>query len=204
MNSLLQTTVAFALTSLLVELTPGPNMTYLALVGVRSGRRAGYSAVAGVALGLATVGLAAALGLSAVIAASPVLYQVLRWGGVAYMLYLAWDAWRQPWDLSDASANTGSGYFKRGLITNLLNPKAAIFYLAILPTFIDPNQPAVSQAIALSAVYVAVATAVHALIVTLASLLRPLLTNTSIMKRASILFALVLVGVAVWLAWSTR
>jgi threonine/homoserine/homoserine lactone efflux protein len=74
MDITLSTALGFALTSLLIELTPGPNMTYLALVGVQAGRRAGYAAVAGVALGLEVIGLATALGLSAVIAASPLLY----------------------------------------------------------------------------------------------------------------------------------
>ena len=72
----------FALTSMLIELTPGPNMAYLAVVSATQGRRPGFAAVAGVALGLSIVGLAAALGLAALIGASPVLYQALRWGGV--------------------------------------------------------------------------------------------------------------------------
>lgn len=199
-----QTAIAFALTGLLIELTPGPNMTYLALVGVRSGRRAGYAAVAGVALGLGLVGIATALGLSAIITASPLLYQGMRWGGVAYMLYLAWDTWHTAGHTAAASPETAGGFLMRGLITNLLNPKAAVFYLAVLPTFIDPRQAAIAQAATLSAVYVLVATTVHALIVTLASLLRPVLANAKVMKRAGNAFAAVLVGVAVWLAWATR
>ena len=85
---------AFALTSFLVELTPGPNMAYLALVAATEGRRPGYAAVAGVALGLAIVGLLAALGLATLIAASPLAYQALRWAGVAYLMWLAWEGWR--------------------------------------------------------------------------------------------------------------
>ena len=92
----------------------------------------------------------------------------------------------------------------RGLITNLLNPKAALFYIAVLPTFIDPDLHPAGQAVTLSVIYVLVATLVHATIVTLASLLRPVLANKRVMTMAGKVFALALVGVAVWIAWSTR
>lgn len=84
----------FILTSVIVELTPGPNMAWLALVAAAEGRRPGFAAVAGVALGLLIVGLAAAFGLAAAISASPVAWQVLRWGGVAWLLWMAFDGWR--------------------------------------------------------------------------------------------------------------
>ncbi len=83
------TLAAFAVTSLIIELTPGPNMAYLALIAATEGRRPGYAAVAGVALGLGALGLAAAVGLSALIAEAPVVYQAIRWAGVAYLLWLA-------------------------------------------------------------------------------------------------------------------
>ena len=204
MDVSLFTGLEFALTSLLIELTPGPNMTYLALVGVQAGRRAGYAAMAGVALGLAVVGLATALGLSAVIAASPLLYAAMRWTGVGYLAYLAWDAWHETLPVNDVPIAAGSRFFKRGLITNLLNPKAAIFYIAVLPTFIDPAVHPARQAVMLSAIYVLVATAIHAMIVTLASLLRPLLSNRRIMLVTHKVFAVALAGVALWIAWSTR
>lgn len=200
----LSTALAFALTSLLIELTPGPNMTYLALVGVHAGRRAGYAATLGVALGLGVMGLAAALGLSALIVASPLLYGALRWLGVAYLLYLAWDAWRDSAQPEAFAIDTTAAFFVRGLITNLLNPKAAVFYIAVLPTFLDPSRNPAGQALTLSAIYVLVATGVHGSIVTLASLLRPLLTSHRTMAAAGKFFAVALVCVALWLAWSTR
>lgn len=91
----------------------------------------------------------------------------------------------------------------RGLITNLLNPKAAVFYVAVLPTFLDPGYPPTGQALALSIIYVLVASAVHATIVTLASFLRPLLANKRVMAAAGKVFAVALACVALWLAWST-
>lgn len=194
--------LAFALTSLLVELTPGPNMTYLALVALREGRRAGYAAVAGVALGLALVGLAAALGVSELIGASPLIYQGLKWAGVAYFAYLTWESWTDGGSEA-AAAPPESQFFRRGLITNLLNPKAVIFYVAVLPAFIDAARPAGRQALILSGVYVMVATAVHAGIVTLAGALRPVLTNAGLMGVAGKVFAVPLAGVGIWIAFAT-
>jgi len=169
----------FALTSMLIELTPGPNMAYLAIVGVSQGRKAGYAAVAGVALGLAIIGIAAALGLAAAINASPMLYQVLRWGGVIYLLWLAFDGWREASEEIEHAplGSSNALYFRRGLITNLLNPKAAVFYIAVLPGFVEPTGVVMTQTLLLSATYVAAATGIHFAIVTGAAALRPLLED---------------------------
>jgi threonine/homoserine/homoserine lactone efflux protein len=84
---------AFALTALIIEITPGPNMGYLAVLSLSRGWQAGAAAVTGVAIGHAVYGVAAALGVAALIDASPLLYEILRWAGVAYMLWLAWETW---------------------------------------------------------------------------------------------------------------
>src|SRR4051812_42465848 len=158
--------LVFALTALIIEITPGPNMTYLAALSLSSGMRTGFAAVAGIAIGLATYGIVAALGLAAVIDSSPLLYGFLRWGGVAYLLWLAWETWSSERETSP-DATDGPDHepwiaFRRGLITNLLNPKAAVFYIAVLPEFIRSGADTVmSQTLALSAVYVTVATIIH-------------------------------------------
>lgn len=197
------TLAAFALTALLIELTPGPNMVYLAILTLSEGRRAGFAAVAGVALGLFIIGLITALGLSALVLNSPALYQVFRWGGVFYLLWLAWGGWHDAGISPDraVSANERARYFVRGLVTNLLNPKAGVFYIAVLPSFVDPVRPLVPQAMLLSAVFVVIATAIHASIVTLAGAALPLLENrrrSTIVRRV---LSLALIGVAAWLAW---
>lgn len=193
---------SFALTSLLIELTPGPNMTYLALVAASEGRRAGFATVAGVALGLAIVGAIAAFGVAEIVQASPLLYEGLRWAGVAFLLYLAWEGWTAGTDIVSAAGGSGR-YFGRGLTTNLLNPKAAVFYVAVLPTFLAADRPALSQTLVLTTVYVAVATVVHAGIVVLAGALEPLLTDPRRETRARRLLSLLLALVAVWFGWST-
>ena len=195
---------AFALTSLLVELTPGPNMAYLALVAATEGRRPGYAAVAGVALGLAIVGLLAALGLATLIAASPLAFQALRWAGVAYLMWLAWEGWRgaERAEAATAAGSPLSVWFRRGLITNLLNPKAAVFYVAVLPTFLSPAG-GMPEAVTLSMVFVAVATFVHALIVTLSGFAQALLTDPPSERRIRRALSVALAGVAVWMLWRT-
>ena len=197
---------AFALTALLIELTPGPNMAYLAVLSASYGRLAGLAAVVGVALGLLCVGLAAALGLAALISQSWLLYEALRWAGVAYLLWLAWSSWRDA-ATNDGSDTNGDGLYKavfiRGLFTNLLNPKAALFYIAVLPAFIDPARAVLAQTVTLSLVYVAVATAIHASIVVLAASAQPLLDDPARSRAVRRALAVALAVIVVWFAYST-
>ena len=202
-----ETLLAFLLTCLVIELTPGPNMAYLAILSASIGRRAGFAATLGVAFGLLIVGLAAALGLAAVIANSRFLYEALRWAGVLYLFWLASEAWRREEGTSPGTVTMAPGdskYFLRGLVTNLLNPKAGIFYLAVLPTFVNELRPLLGQTITLSATYVAVATAIHSAIVLLADTARPWLEDRErgvIVRRV---FSLLLVAIAIWLLFATR
>jgi threonine/homoserine/homoserine lactone efflux protein len=202
-----ETLLAFILTCLVIELTPGPNMAYLAVLSASTGRRAGFAATLGVALGLLIVGLAAALGLTAVIARSRLAYEALRWAGVLYLFWLAWEGWRGEEGGSPGKttlAPEDSKYFLRGLVTNLLNPKAGIFFVAILPTFVDESRPLIAQTVTLSATYVAVATVVHSAIVLLADAARPWLEDrqrSAIIRR---LLSLLLLAIAIWLLFATR
>lgn len=201
------TLLAFAGTCLVIELTPGPNMAYLAVLSTDKGRRAGFAALVGVALGLFLVGIAAAVGLAAVVDRSPFLYELLRWGGTFYLLYLAWEAWHAsngPAGDSELTLDQSFRFFLRGLITNLLNPKAAIFYVAVLPTFITAERAVAQQAIALSMVYVSVATLVHSCIVLIADAARPLLENSKKSENVRRASALLLVVIAIWMLFATR
>ncbi|HPG89470.1 MAG TPA: LysE family translocator [Hyphomicrobium sp.] len=212
MDAFLQTTIAgiplaFLWTAILIELTPGPNMSYLAVLSLAEGRRAGLAAVAGVALGLLIIGVVAALGLAAAISQSPALYQILRWAGVAYLVWLAYDIWTNEEQNAQPDGSPDTGlllYFARGLITNLLNPKAAIFYVAVLPPFIDPDRPILPQTLALSVAYVAVATTIHLAIVTLAAEARKNLQNQMSLMKLRRALAVSVLMIAVWLIWSTR
>ncbi len=181
-------------------------MAYLAVLSAISGRRAGLAATAGIALGLLIVGVIAAMGVAAAINQSRFLYEALRWAGIAYLLWLAWDGWQDAEETSPGRTTPEAnldGQFIRGLITNLLNPKAAVFYIAILPPFIVPDRPVVLQTIGLSVVYVAVATAIHAGIVLLAASARPYLEDPALGRRVRRILSLALAAIAVWFAVST-
>jgi threonine/homoserine/homoserine lactone efflux protein len=200
--------ITFALTSLVIEMTPGPNMAYLAALSLSQGVRAGLAAVVGVALGLSVYGAVAALGLSAAIENSSLLYEALRWGGVAYLLWLAWEAWTSeaetsPEKAGDPNIRPGQA-FRRGLITNLLNPKAAVFYIAVLPDFVQVGKGSiVTQTLMLSALYVGIATLVHLVIVLLASRLQNVVQTPDKRRTIRRVLALALAAIAIWFAFST-
>lgn len=194
----------FVVAATLIELTPGPNMAYLALLSAAHGRRAGLVAVAGIAIGLLGAGLVAALGLAALIEASPFIYEVLRWSGIAYLVWLAWDGWRGDSSVRpDGLVGAAGAHFRRGLITNLLNPKAYLFYLAVLPRFVDPLQPPGKQTLILSGIYVAIATFIHAGIAILAGSAQPYVSGSSHSRAIRRGLSLALAAVAGWLAFTT-
>lgn len=110
----------------LIELTPGPNMGWLALVSLARGRLAGFAAVAGVTVGLAIWMLAAAFGLTRALVIWPPLFPLIRWAGLVFLLWLAWEAWRGDGDPAAGDGDehrTVRGLFLRGLTGNLLNPR---------------------------------------------------------------------------------
>lgn len=190
----------FVFTALVSEVTPGPNMGYLVALSLAQGRRAGLAAVAGVALGLALLGCATAFGVGLLSEAVPGFALALRWCGVLYLLWLAVDSWRD--DQADGRADMAVS-FRRGLVTNLLNPKAAIFYVAVIPLFL-PAPASQQQVLFLTAVFVAIATAVHAVLVVGASQVRALLFHPDRERAIRRCAALSMAAVALWFAWSTR
>lgn len=191
----------------LMELTPGPNMGWLALVSLSQGRAAGLAAVVGITLGLTLWMVAAAFGLTEVVLRWPALYQAIRWAGVGFLLWLAWDAWRSAGDGAGVApvAMRRRALFRRGLIGNLLNPKAALLYVVLLPGFTRPGHGStLAQALTLGALHVLVSVVVHTTIVlTAARAGGALLTRAQgPMLRAAM--ALGLVAIAAWTAWETR
>ncbi len=137
-----------------LSITPGPDIMFIVAMGGRGGSGMGVMAAAGVACGMLVHAVAAALGLSALFGALPVLYHVLRWLGAAYLLYLAFRAFRDrsvPGAEDDVAggAEAADGRrtgprprraFWQGMITNLLNPKVIMFNIAFLPQFVDPGR----------------------------------------------------------------
>lgn len=191
----------FALAVLLIELTPGPNMAWLATLSLTEGRVAGLLATLGVALGLAANAMLAALGLAALVAAEPPIEAALRWAGVALMLWLAYGAWRETDPVADRAVPRHPGRaFAAGLFVNLLNPKALVFFIAVVPPFLNGQQATLPQAAALAGVSVGIATVVHCAIVLGAASAHRWMLLPERERRVRRVMALMLVGVALWLA----
>jgi len=163
--------LAFALVSLAMVLTPGPNMIYLISRSICQGRTAGLISLGGVALGFLVYLVCAALGITALLMAVPHAYDVLRFAGAAYLLYLAWQALRpggrSPFQLRTLDHDSPRRLFGMGLFTALLNPKIAVMYLSLLPQFIQPHGhgSVMVKSVVLGLVQIATSVSVNALIV---------------------------------------
>jgi threonine/homoserine/homoserine lactone efflux protein len=165
--------IAFALVALGLVLTPGPNMIYLISRSITQGRAAGLASLGGVALGFLIYMLAAAFGITALLFAVPYAYDALRLAGAAYLLWLAWQALkpggRSPFEVKILPVDSAKKLFAMGLITNLLNPKVAMLYLALLPQFIDVQAGSVlGQSLVLGATQIAISLSVNAAIAIMA------------------------------------
>jgi threonine/homoserine/homoserine lactone efflux protein len=142
---------AFLVAAVVLVLTPGPDMLFILTMGIRGGASVGFAAALGVAVGLGVHTAAAVLGLSALFAAVPSLYHLMRWLGAAYLVYLAVKAFRDRGGLSPtpvdapapgepAARRPGVGKaFRTAVAVNVLNPKVILFNVAFLPQFVAPE-----------------------------------------------------------------
>lgn len=158
-----------ALVSLGMALTPGPNMIYLVSRSITQGRRAGLISLLGVAVGFLFYLGAATAGLTAIFLAVPAAYTGLKIAGAAYLLYMAWQALRpggrSVFTPRELPRERSRRLFTMGLVTNLLNPKIAVLYIALLPQFIDHERGSVAlQSLTLGAIQVSVGVLVNGLI----------------------------------------
>jgi threonine/homoserine/homoserine lactone efflux protein len=189
----------FALAVLLIELTPGPNMAWLAGLAAAEGPRYGLAAVWGVALGLLANGVLAALGLAAVIQAAPQLWNGLRFAGAAMMTWLAVEAWRGAGDSHRGMRLEGSSRrpFVTGALINLLNPKAYIFFLVVAPEFMRGATLGIRNALFLSLISAAIATTIHLAIVVAGSKAHGWLSDPRRTKVVRRIFAAIMHAVAI-------
>ena len=164
----------FSGAALIMVLTPGPNMIYLVSRSICQGRRAGVLSLFGVAAGFLVHMFAAAVGLTALFMAIPLAYELLKWAGAAYLLLLAWQAVRpgarSPFEARDLPADPPHRLVLMGFLTNVLNPKIAVFYLAIFPQFVTAaNGSVLTQSLQLGVTQIAVSFSVNLCIVVSAS-----------------------------------
>ena len=202
--------IAFALVSLGMVLTPGPNMIYLISRSICQGRIAGLISLGGVALGFVFYMFSAALGITAVLMAIPYAYDVLRFGGAIYLLYLAWQAikpgGRSPFQVKALPPDSPRKLFLMGFLTNLLNPKIAMMYLSLLPQFITPeNGSVLTQSLALGMTQTAISVTVNACIAVMAGSIAAFLGGRPLwLVVQRWLMATVLAGLAVKMATEAR
>lgn len=177
----LHTSISFAALAFFMALSPGPNLLYLASRSVCQGALAGLASLAGVCTAMLCYVVATAFGLSALIAAVPVAYEMVRFAGAAYLLWLAASTLRTPSvppDITPLLSEPCSLLFRRGFTICLLNPKIVLMYGSLLPQFVRPeigNQ--FMQTIALGFIQVAAAALAHTCIVLSASRISGLLRH---------------------------
>lgn len=166
--------LVFAAAALLMVLTPGPNMIYLISRSICQGRKAGITSLVGVVAGFFVHLFAAAAGLTAVFMAVPMAYEVLKWAGALYLLWLAWQALkpgaRSPFEAQQLPADSSRKLILMGFLTSALNPKIAMFYLSIFPQFINPEHGSVfTQSLILGMTQISVSFFVNLLIAVFAA-----------------------------------
>ena len=195
----------FAAAVFVLNATPGVDLLLTLARTLQGGARAGAAAALGISAGCAVHALAAAFGLAALLAVSGAAFAALKWAGAAYLLWLAWGmarrAWQGPAGAVAAAAvahRTAWQDFRGGLVTNVLNPKVALFFLAFLPQFIAADAPHKTAAfLALGSWFVAQSLLFLLGIVALATRLRRLPASPVAARWLQGLGA----GLFAWLAW---
>lgn len=153
----LATLLTFTVAAFALAATPGPDMLLVMTRSVAQGRVAGMVTLAGISAGCYFHAIIAGLSLSGVLLMAPVMFEIIRWAGAAYLLYLAVQAFRGAGGFQQpdrgAPALPLAKLFRQGLLTNILNPKVALFFLALFPQFMQPDpETAVTQALILASV----------------------------------------------------
>ncbi|WP_246303278.1 LysE family translocator [Paenibacillus plantarum] len=204
------TLLAFALVSLGMVCTPGPNMIYLISRSVTQGRMAGIISLLGIVLAFLVYIVTTMLGLSALFMAAPYVFDAVKFAGAAYLLWLAWQAVkpgaRSVLTARDLPVDPPKKLFLMGFMTNLLNPKAAVLYVSLLPQFEDPARGSLLlQSASLGLTQITVSFTVNLVIVLTAShIARWFGTRPKWLQIQRWLMGSVLTGLAVRLAFERR
>ena len=179
------TLLLFALATFLLTVTPGPGVLYVTARSLSQGRRAGFASMFGIESGEVVWLAAAATGVAAVLSASTQALDVLRFAGAAYLIYLGVQRWREVDRPATPAPARLSRVFAQGFVTQLVNPKVAVFFIAFLPQFLNPSAPIALQVLVLGVVYVAVALVVDTSYVLAASAVAGRFMGSRIAQRRS-------------------
>ncbi len=180
----LTTFLLFALATFLLTVSPGPGVLYVTARSLSQGRAAGFASMLGIESGEVVWIVAAATGVAALLSTSTAALGILRWAGAAYLVYLGVQRWRQAEEPPAPRRAALATIFAQGFVTQIFNPKVAVFFVAFLPQFLNPAQPIPAQVAALGVVYVAVAVAVDAAYVLAASAIsKRFLSSRTVQRR---------------------
>ena len=199
---MLSAALAFAAVAALLTVTPGADTALVLRAAVGGGPRAAMVAGAGVCLGVLVWGAATAVGLAALVAASPTAYDALRLAGAAYLLWLGIRTWRTAGEPHDAPRS--NRWFRTGLLTNLLNPKVAVFYVSFLPQFVPDGVPVLPASLLLACGHAVEGLLWFGLLATATDRLRHVLARETVRRVVERVTATVLVGFGVRLALESR
>jgi threonine/homoserine/homoserine lactone efflux protein len=173
----------FLVASLVLAVTPGPGVLYIVTRSVAEGRKAGLASVIGVALGNLGGAIGASIGLAAIISASSVAFEVVRYLGALYLFFLGWKALRthkaHTADSEHSPGDQTARVLRDGFVVALLNPKTALFFAAFLPQFVDADTADILQPLLLGTLFVLIAACTDTLYALFASLAAPHVSRTT-------------------------
>jgi threonine/homoserine/homoserine lactone efflux protein len=195
---------AFVVITIILILTPGPVVTFVIATGATRGVRAALLAVLGTTIGNAILLAAIAVGLSWILKNAVILFEILRWAGVAYLVWLGIQAWRHAGEGSGLTAPPGRVHFRRGLLVALTNPKTIAFFTAFLPQFVDPSLPAEWQLFVMCAVSILIAWVFDSGWAIASGLGRAWFMKPSRARLLGRMSGAVLIGGGIWLSLARR
>ncbi|HEX2726426.1 MAG TPA: LysE family translocator [Beijerinckiaceae bacterium] len=196
--------VAFLLITFVLIITPGPVVTLVIATGATEGPRAALVTVLGTTVGSGLLVGAIAFGLSWLLKSSVLVFEVIRWIGAAYLVWLGIQAWRQAGRAAEAPTPVGQVHFWRGFLVALSNPKTIAFFTAFLPQFVDPGLPAEFQLAVMCAVSVLMAAVFDSIWGIAAGLGRAWFMKPARARLLRRLSGTVLIGGGVWLSLARR
>jgi threonine/homoserine/homoserine lactone efflux protein len=206
----LSTLALFAVACLALTATPGPDMLLIASRSASQGRTAGFASLAGIQAGTYCHALAAAFGLSQLFLAVPLAYDAVRYAGAAYLLYLSWKAFRSTGaalhPIAGLPRYPAGQMFRQGLFTNLLNPKMALFVLALFPQFVRPEAGSIAaQILILATVLNLIGLVVNGLVIAAASRIGSFFSGDNRFRRVpQMVLGTVFAGLAARLVFDGR
>ncbi|MEO0497970.1 MAG: LysE family translocator [Pseudomonadota bacterium] len=200
----LSTLFAYSAASIALIIVPGPTVTVIIANSLRYGARSGLINIAGTQLGIALMVVVLAFGLDFIVREAGYAFEVLRWVGAAYLIWLGVKLWRSNGDLGSATAGpskSDSAYFWQGFLVILSNPKMLVFFGAFIPQFVDPSGNTVAQTLIFGALFMAYATLFDSAYALFAGRAGSILSKDRV-RLVERLSGTALIGGGLWLAFS--